>query len=81
MNEGRSSGPETICTEEWAGLAGAVVDIYLHDDFHRRGIVEDVMHDSSGLWIAAHSPYSRQFIEKASGYSVERTLNAAKSCS
>ncbi|MBT2538997.1 hypothetical protein [Arthrobacter sp. ISL-69] len=59
-----------VCTGEFVGLAGALVDVYLHDDFHRRGIVEDVMPDSSGLWIAAQSPYSREFIDKASGYTV-----------
>lgn len=28
------------------------------------------MPDSSGLWIAAQSPYCREFIDKASGYTV-----------
>lgn len=70
MSEGHASGPEVLCTGEWVSLVGTVVDVYLHDDFHRRGIVEDVMQDSSGLWIAAQSPYSREFIDKASGYTV-----------
>ncbi|WP_306915096.1 hypothetical protein [Arthrobacter sp. V4I6] len=46
------------------------MDVYLHDDFHRRGIVEDAMPDSSGLWITAQGPCSREFADKASGYTV-----------
>jgi hypothetical protein len=56
---------------EWDSLAGAIVDVYLHHDFHRRGVVEDVMPDSSGLWIAAESPCTREFIDKASGYTLK----------
>lgn len=59
-----------VCTGECVCLAGAVVDVYLHDDFHRRGTVEDVMPDSSGLWITGQGPCSREFVDKASGYTV-----------
>lgn len=31
---------------------------------------EDVMPDSSGLWIAAQGSCSRKFVDKASGYTV-----------
>lgn len=57
-------------TDEWESLAGTVVDVHLDNDLHRRGMVEDVMPDSSGLWIAAQGSWSREFVDKASGYTV-----------
>jgi len=70
MNNGDFSPPMMRRTAEWEYLSGAVVDVYLHDDLHRQGVVEDVMPDSSGLWIAAQGPCSREFIDKASGFAV-----------
>lgn len=57
-------------TDEWESLAGTVVDVYLDHDLHRRGMVEGVMPDSSGLWIAAQGSWSREFVDKASGFTV-----------
>ena len=62
--------PRMRRTDEWESLAGRVVDVHLDNDLHRRGIVEDVMPDSSGLWIAAQGSCSREFVDKASGYTV-----------
>jgi len=70
MNNGDDSPHVMRRTAEWESLSGAVVDVYLHDDLHRHGVVEDVMPDSSGLWIAAQGLCSREFIDKASGYTV-----------
>jgi len=76
MNNGDFSPPMMRRTAEWESLSGAVVDVYLHDDLHRRGVVEDVMPASSGLWIAAQGPCSREFIDKASGFAVWTDLHS-----
>jgi hypothetical protein len=62
-------------TVQWQSLAGAVVEVYLHDSLYRRGIVDDTMPDASGIWIAADGPSSREFIHKSSGYAVWTSLH------
>lgn len=41
---------------------------------YRVGLVDDVMPDASGVWLAADGIRSREFIEKAQGYSLWTSL-------
>lgn len=72
-----AANPGMRRTDGWESLAGRVVDVHLDNDLHRQGIVEDVMPDSSGLWIAAQGSCSRGFVDKASGYTVWTDVDTA----
>lgn len=56
--------------DTWNTLRGAVVEIRKSGTTIRTGLVEDVMPDSSALWIAAHGLTGRVLIEAAEGHEV-----------
>lgn len=55
---------------EWRGLIGNVVEVHLDGQVYRRGLVDDVMPDSSGLWIALDANSPREYLDAASGFEV-----------
>lgn len=56
--------------DKWCGLLGAVVEVRKNGVVIRRGIVHDVMPDSSAVWIAADGLTGREIIEAAEGYQI-----------
>lgn len=62
-----------LCTE-WRLVQGVIVEVRLGSSPYRVGLVEDVMPDGSGIWLAADGIQSREFLEKAQGYSLWTTL-------
>lgn len=61
------------CTE-WRLVQGAIVEVRLGRCLYRVGLVDAVMPDDSGIWLAADGIHSREFIEKARGYSLWTSL-------
>lgn len=61
------------CTE-WRSVLGAIVEVRLGMSVYRVGLVDDVMPDASGIWLAADGFHSRKFIEKSQGYSLWTSL-------
>jgi hypothetical protein len=55
---------------QWNLLINTVVEIRLHGHTIRTGLVEDVMPDSSALWLAADSNNPRQIFEVSQGHQV-----------
>ena len=56
--------------DAWRDLLGAVEDVRQNGTFIRQGLVEDVMPDSSAIWIAADGLTGRALIEAAEGHEV-----------
>lgn len=54
----------------WHTLLGALVEVRKNGTVVREGLVEDVMPDSSALWIAADGLTGRVLIEAAEGHEV-----------
>lgn len=61
-------------TTEWQSLRGTIIDVRLHGEFYRRGLVDDVMPDASGVWLAANGHHPREYIDKARGYNIWTSL-------
>jgi len=55
---------------DWSLLANVRVEIRRHGQVLRTGFVEDVMPDSSVLWIAADGLEPRQMFEASQGHQV-----------
>jgi hypothetical protein len=55
---------------QWSLLTNALVEIRHNGRVIRTGIVEDVMPDSSALWIAADPTHPRQMFEVVQGHQV-----------
>lgn len=62
------------CTDQWQALAGEVVEVRLGGQLYRTGVVDDVMPDRSGLWLARDGFLPRKFIDAASGFEVWTSL-------
>jgi hypothetical protein len=58
------------CTYEWQSLRGEIVEVRRGFILYRCGVVDDVMPDASGVWLASDGIHSREFIDKASGFSI-----------
>jgi hypothetical protein len=41
------------CLDKFHSLQGETVKVFLNGQYYRQGIVDDVMHDGSGFWLAA----------------------------
>lgn len=54
----------------WQNLIGALVEVRKDGTIVREGLVDDVMPDSSALWIAGDGSTNRVLIEAAEGYEV-----------
>jgi hypothetical protein len=61
------------CTFEWQFLRGEIVEVRRGFVLYRHGLVDDVMPDASGLWLASDGIESREFIHKASGFTIWTT--------
>jgi len=55
---------------QWNLLTDTMVEIRLNGQVIRSGMVEDVMPDSSALWLAADSENPRQIFEVCQGHQV-----------
>jgi hypothetical protein len=55
---------------QWSVLTNSLVEIRHSGRLIRTGTVEDVMPDSSALWIAADLTHPRQMFEVAQGHQV-----------
>jgi hypothetical protein len=62
---------------QWNLLINTVVEIRLHGQTIRTGLVEDVMPDSSALWLAADSENPRQIFEVCQGHQIWVTHTTA----
>jgi hypothetical protein len=56
--------------DDWTQLVNAPVEVRRYGQIVRTGIVDNVMPDSSALWIAAEGIQPRQLFEAALGYEV-----------
>lgn len=56
--------------DAWRDLIGALVEVRKDGTIRGGGLVDDVMPDSSALWIAADGSANRVLIEAAEGYEV-----------
>lgn len=56
--------------ENWSQLVGAFVEVRVNKQCLRTGYVEEVMPDSSALWLAANELDSRTLFAKIEGYEV-----------
>lgn len=56
--------------DAWQNLRGAIVEVRKGGRIVREGLVDDVMPDSSALWIAGDGSTNRVLIEAAEGYEV-----------
>lgn len=56
--------------DAWQDLIGALVEVRKDRIVVREGLVDGVMDDSSGIWIAADGVTTREFIEAVEGYEV-----------
>lgn len=55
---------------DWSQLVGVRVEVRKHYQTFRTGIVEEVMPDSSALWLTPWGLDGRIMIEAAEGYEV-----------
>lgn len=61
---------QVVGPEVWECTERGLVDVYLNGRLYRRGLVDDVMLDASGFWLAAEGAYLREYIARGSGYHV-----------
>jgi hypothetical protein len=55
---------------DWSRLVGTPVEIRKDFSIVRAGIVDDVMPDSSALWLASDGGHGREIFAAAEGYQV-----------
>jgi hypothetical protein len=55
---------------DWNLLINAFVEVRKNHEFFRSGVVDEVMPDSSALWLSADGGHTRVLIEAAEGYDV-----------
>ena len=70
MIEGQNQERQGIEPGCWEFTPAARVDVYMNGTHYRRGVVDDVMPDASGFWLAAEGAALREFIDRSSGYQV-----------
>ena len=66
----RAEAVKIRASENWARLVGAFVEIRQNHRTVRSGIVENVMPDSSLLWLAADATNQRAMFAAADNYEV-----------
>jgi hypothetical protein len=57
-------------TDEWQSLRGTFVEVCIRGKLYRSGYVDEAMPDATGVWIAAHGAFGREFIQKADDYEI-----------
>ncbi|TLM82930.1 hypothetical protein FDW83_11035 [Pseudarthrobacter sp. NamE2] len=55
---------------DWSRLIGTPVEVRKDFELVRAGVVDDAMHDSSALWLAADAAGGRALFAAAEGYEV-----------
>jgi hypothetical protein len=68
------SGRAMHATDQWQALAGELVEVRVSGHLYRRGVVDDVMPDASGFWLAADGVLMREFIDTSMGFRVMTSL-------
>lgn len=68
MDTTATSNTNLYQSTDWRRLTGRYVEIRLGKQLYRHGIVDMVMPDGSGLWLAADNAHSRQYLDKHDGY-------------
>lgn len=58
------------CSDEWRALIGQKVEVWLRGVLYRKGIIDDALPGSKGLWLAQDGVFQREFIDVISGYEV-----------
>ncbi|MDR6688643.1 hypothetical protein J2Y41_004238 [Arthrobacter sp. 1088] len=64
------SGREARNNKKWKTVIGEKVEVWLEGEMYRHGLVDDVMPDGSGLWLASEGPFHREYVDVASGFEV-----------
>jgi hypothetical protein len=68
MDTTAASDTKLYRSSDWHRLTGRFVEVRRGEQLYRRGIVDSVMPDGSGVWLAADATYSRKYVAKADGY-------------
>jgi len=55
---------------DWLPLVGEVVEVRLHSEYVRRGIVDAVTNDNSILWLAVDGVNPRTMVQRWDGYEI-----------
>jgi hypothetical protein len=64
-------------TPDWAMLSRQFVEVRLGSEIYRRGHVDDMMPDGSGLWMAADGILGRDLIWREQGFTVGKLFRPA----
>ncbi|SER28497.1 hypothetical protein [Arthrobacter sp. OV608] len=62
---------------DWATLARQFVEVRRDREVYRRGYVDDVMPDGSGLWMAVDGVQARELIWREQGFTVAHLYSSA----
>jgi hypothetical protein len=54
-------------TTDWRRSPGEIVELRIDGQLYRRGVVDAVMRDGSGVWVAADGPYLRALHQRGQG--------------
>jgi hypothetical protein len=57
-------------TDNGQSLTGEIVHVHRGGKLYRKGLVDAVMPDASGLWIALDGVAQREFLDAASGFEI-----------
>lgn len=52
----------------WKAPPGSLVEVRFNGGIYRQGLIDDVMGDASGFWLAPDGVHSREYIERARGF-------------
>lgn len=64
-------------TADWATVSRKFVKVRRGQEFYRRGYVDDVMTDGSGLWMALYGVLGRVLIWREPGFGVAHLYRSA----
>lgn len=59
----------------WHSLVGDIIEVWLEGELYRCGVVDAVMPDGSGLWLAPEGAFLRKYIDADSGFEVRTSLH------
>jgi hypothetical protein len=57
-------------SDEWQSIIGRRVEVWLRGVLYRKGIVDDALRGSKGLWLAQDGVCQREFIDVILGYEI-----------
>lgn len=71
QHTGRASRQRTVL---WQSLGGEIVEVRLDEGLYRRGVVDEAMPDSRGLWLAPEPVSQLELTDATSGFEVWTSL-------